>query len=152
MLLDLATPPQEFPTTHYLHHLSLLHCCRIIKSPQLTMKLGSACLECRKGKRKCDKSTPGTTCEQCRRRGIHCSSLNRVTSGPATLIPRVSHLGEADPLMPSEQVRLELVDLYICYIHDKPHSLFHESSLKLAARDKTVSRAVLYGIFALSAR
>jgi hypothetical protein len=54
--------------------------------------------------------------------------------------------------MPSDDIASELIELYITYIHDKPHSLFHEPSLRNGARNKTVQHGILYGIFGLSAR
>ncbi|KAF3916728.1 hypothetical protein ABW20_dc0106802 [Dactylellina cionopaga] len=51
----------------------------------------------------------------------------------------------------SEQI-FKLVDLYFDYIHDKPHILFHEPSLKRSVRDGTVSRTVLLSLIAISAR
>lgn len=51
----------------------------------------------------------------------------------------------------SEEI-IYLVDLYFEYIHDKPHSLFHEPSLKGSVLDGTVSRTVLLSMIGLSAR
>lgn len=45
-----------------------------------------------------------------------------------------------------------LVDLYFVYIHDKPHTLFHEPSFKASVLDKTVSRPLLLSMMGLSAR
>jgi hypothetical protein len=112
------------------------------------MKLGSACLQCRSGKRKCDKAL-GTACEQCKKRGLQCSSLQR-DAPTAALFPSL----QASPpsSLPPAEVIEELVDLYICYIHNKPHSLFHEPSLRQAARDGTLHHGVLFGIAGISAR
>jgi hypothetical protein len=118
------------------------------------MKLGSACLQCRSGKRKCDRAL-GTACEQCKKRSLQCSSPRRDAS-TATLLPipqPVSSIEspESNSLPPAEVVK-DLVDLYICYIHNKPHSLFHEPSLRQAARDETLNHGILLGIAGLSAR
>lgn len=118
------------------------------------MKLGSACLQCRSGKRKCDKAALGTACEQCKKRGLQCSSLQRDEQiASATLLPspRTVPSHESSSLPPFEVVE-ELIDLYTCYIHDKPHSLFHEPSLRQAARDGTLHHGVFFGIAGLSAR
>jgi hypothetical protein len=56
------------------------------------------------------------------------------------------------PGLPDHEVLRELIGLYILYIHDKPHSLFHEATLTRRAMDGTLSRAVLFGILGLSAR
>lgn len=55
-------------------------------------------------------------------------------------------------LVPPAAVVDELIDLYTCYIHNKPHTLFHEPSLRKAARHGSLSHAVLFGIAGLSAR
>jgi Fungal Zn(2)-Cys(6) binuclear cluster domain len=116
------------------------------------MKLGSACLQCRAGKRKCDKAALRTACEQCKKRGLHCSSLEREVSGAILFpSPRSVPSNEINTLPPAEVVE-ELIDLYICYIHDKPHSLFHEPWLRQAARDGTLHHGVVFGITGLSAR
>jgi Fungal Zn(2)-Cys(6) binuclear cluster domain len=112
------------------------------------MKLSSACLQCRSGKRKCDRAL-GTACQQCKKRGLQCSSLQR-DAPTTTLLPSVQTFPSSS--LPRAEIVEELVDLYICYIHDKPHSLFHEPSLRQAARDGTLHHGVLFGIVGLSAR
>jgi hypothetical protein len=49
-------------------------------------------------------------------------------------------------------MRDNLVSLYLRFIHDKPHSLFHPSLLRKRVREETLPMAVLYGIMALAAR
>ncbi|KUJ16311.1 uncharacterized protein LY89DRAFT_586216 [Mollisia scopiformis] len=117
------------------------------------MKLGSACLQCRQGKRKCEKLEPGTSCQQCLHRQLRCSSSRRISNVPAKLAPQnqISTRDEGDSLPPKETIS-EIIELYICYIHDKPHTLFHEPSLKASAKNGTLSPAVLFGILGLSAR
>jgi hypothetical protein len=115
------------------------------------MKLGSACLQCRNAKRKCDKSRPGTACEQCLKRHLQCSSVKTRPGTPATLLPSSLPLVDQSQI-PSDDIASELIELYITYIHDKPHSLFHEPSLRNGARNKTLHYGILYGIFGLTAR
>lgn len=45
-----------------------------------------------------------------------------------------------------------MCDLYISHIHDKPHTLFHEPTLRQQVADGSVSRAILYAVLGLSAR
>lgn len=114
------------------------------------MKLAKACRQCRDGKRKCDKTTTGVACKQCTRRKLHCSSdtavLERPTLSPQTRVPISVHT------LPPLDVRRELCGLYISHIHDKPHTLFHEPTLRQQVEDGSVSRAILYGVMGLSAR
>lgn len=138
------------PRPHLNFSPSFLHRPKLY-CDQHDMKLGSACSQCRNGKRKCDKSAPGTACNQCIKRNLKCSSLSRPTSSQAKLLPS-GPTSDASSILPSAEIIGELIDLYICYIHDKPHTLFHEPSLRQAARDGSLSHAVLFGIAGLSAR
>lgn len=45
-----------------------------------------------------------------------------------------------------------LVDLYFRFIHDSPHSLFHEPTFKASVAEGTVSKPVLLAMLGLSAR
>ncbi|KAI9731694.1 MAG: hypothetical protein M1834_004483 [Cirrosporium novae-zelandiae] len=119
------------------------------------MKVGKACVQCREGKRKCDRKGTGAPCAQCLRRHLQCSGAVHHTSGsshssnPVFILPSTDNV---DEVMPDSAALKELIDLYIWYIHDKPHSLFHEPTLRYAISNGTVSKAVLYGILGLSAR
>jgi hypothetical protein len=48
--------------------------------------------------------------------------------------------------------KLELTDLYIRLIHDKPHTLFHPDTLRRQVKDGTLPDKVLYGVLAMAAR
>jgi hypothetical protein len=118
------------------------------------MKLGKACRQCRDGKRKCDRAEPGVSCVQCLRRGFQCSSAIATLKNPQlTSLPQPT-----DPCQPSRRnlppplIVRELCELYISNIHDKPHTLFHEPTLRRDVADGTASEAILYGIMGLSAR
>lgn len=45
-----------------------------------------------------------------------------------------------------------LVDLYICYMHEKPHALFHEPTLRESVANGSVSQVVLFSVLGLAAR
>jgi hypothetical protein len=114
------------------------------------MKLGKACLQCRDGKRKCDRLTSSSACLQCSRRKLHCSLLRTVVSNrllssfpfPA----RVFHATTL-PSIPATVIE-ELCELYIKHIHDSPH----EPTLRYDIARGTIPDAILYGIMGLSAR
>ncbi|KAH6717984.1 hypothetical protein BKA61DRAFT_716562 [Leptodontidium sp. MPI-SDFR-AT-0119] len=120
------------------------------------MKIASACLQCRKGKRKCNTSTAGSACPQCSKRGLRCSSLRVISTPNSTTTLQPTPVREPQTLhsdqLPSKEITEHLVDLYISYLHDKPHTMFHEPSLRRSAQDGTLSQAVLFAIFGLSAR
>lgn len=73
-------------------------------------------------------------------------SLNRQSSTNSR------SLSEARYRLPPSEIVRELVDLYLYYMHDKPHSLFHGRKLQQAIENGTAPRALIFSIMALSAR
>jgi hypothetical protein len=53
--------------------------------------------------------------------------------------------------VPTEE-EVELVDLYFKYIHNQPHSIFHEATFKQSVLEGTVSQPVLLAMIGMSAR
>lgn len=108
------------------------------------MRPVKACLQCRTGKRRCDQV--GTSaCSQCLQRNLPCSAArDELTESPTS--PPLPVLSARS----SEE--MHLVDLYFRFIHDQPHSLFHEPSFKASVVAGTVSQHVLLGMMGLSAR
>lgn len=61
--------------------------------------------------------------------------------------------GEEDTLALTDQETIvQLAELYIECIHDKPHSLFHVPSLRADVASRRIDKALLCSILALSAR
>jgi hypothetical protein len=118
------------------------------------MKISTACLQCRTGKRKCSSRRSGDSCNPCLKKKIPCSNQahGRQLKGQPTAGYPLSQ-APCDAIQPpySEEI-IYLVDLYFEYIHDKPHTLFHPPSLKASIADGTVSRTVLLSMIGLSAR
>jgi hypothetical protein len=54
--------------------------------------------------------------------------------------------------LPNQPLCIELVELYLDYVHDKFHSLFHRPSLIDDIRRGATPEILIYGILALSAR
>lgn len=50
------------------------------------------------------------------------------------------------------QTREHLVELYLQFIHDKPHTLFHPPTLRAQVRKDAVPRVILFSIMSLAAR
>lgn len=122
-----------------------------------------ACQQCRSGKRKCNRPV-GESCIQCARRKLDCSSTLkprdkaelRPSSRPQIIRDKQSattHEDATDVLATlSHETVVGLVDLYIAYIHDKPHSIFHVPTLRADVASKTIDTALLCSILALAAR
>jgi hypothetical protein len=110
----------------------------------VTMRPIKACLQCRKGKRKCDRQV-ASACPQCTARGLRCSDATSATTSP-----------QAQPPVPipsaTDEETLYLVDLYFRYIHDQPHSLFHKPTLRQNIIAGSVSQPVLMGMLGNAAR
>ena len=117
------------------------------------MKHSTACTECRGGKRKCISATKNSRCHQCFKRQLNCSLSVGGWSLPEyrqqrRLVPVISQA----TLQPSQEVREELVALYVRHLHNKPHTLFHEPSLMEDVRNGSLSHNVLLAILGLAAR
>jgi hypothetical protein len=111
------------------------------------MKIAKACKECRLGKRRCTPSESGS-CQQCLRRSSPCSFAQRVPArdGVRDLLPKA-----VDEVQLELRTKLELTDLYIRLIHDKPHTLFHPPTLRQEVQNETLPGKVLYGVLAMAA-
>lgn len=115
------------------------------------MRQVKACLQCRNGKRRCDRAgTGGLACRQCVQRNLSCSAAADPRAAPGIPGPSPQQSPAASH-RPDEET-LCLVDLYFRYMHDKPHSLFHEPSFKAGVLAGTISKPVLLSMMGLSAR
>ncbi|KAE8381257.1 hypothetical protein BDV26DRAFT_278846 [Aspergillus bertholletiae] len=118
------------------------------------MKVAKSCSQCRVAKRKC---TPDPVrdhrCLQCFTRQQSCSWSATQNAKPVLLpIDYPSSCPQVRVMTVTDDVRDELVDLYLKLIHDKPHTLFHPSDLKSRVRDGSLAKGTLYSILALAAR
>jgi hypothetical protein len=111
------------------------------------MRPVKACLQCRIGKRRCDRGAT-EACIQCIQRNLQCSAAklthDALSPGPSSPSPAL--------LAHSGAEVLHLVDLYFKFIHDKAHTLFHEPTFKLSVAHGTASRQVVLSMVGLSAR
>ncbi|KAL2862816.1 putative C6 transcription factor [Aspergillus lucknowensis] len=105
-----------------------------------------ACATCRTRKRRCIPTTRGEACQLCRSLSTPCS-LN-LDSGPLTLNKREVHVGVAEPgPLVSQEVCVELVHIYFRYIHDIPHTIFHEPSFLRRLNEGTAPTIHIYAMF-----
>lgn len=133
--------------------------------PSLTASLSSR-------RRKCQTPTFGTACTYCVDRGLPCTrdtqSIVRPIRPPevnqnqkilpsapsidSVVSPRILPEPYHASGLPPKELCLELARLYIDYIHDQFHSLFHPPSLLQDVEAGRAPPVIVFAIMALSAR
>lgn len=110
------------------------------------MRPSKACLQCRNGKRRCDRAG-SSACTQCVQRNLQCSAAaNRDRPARVAVQPLLPHQSRPDA------DALHLVDLYFRYYNDRPHSIFHEHTFRTSLVAGTISQTILLAMMGLSAR
>ncbi|KAH6643511.1 NADH dehydrogenase [Boeremia exigua] len=127
------------------------------------MRRPTSCRECRIAKRKCTSNfaSKHDACLECKSRTMRCSNTNT----PETILSiptnhSTSHLERlitsvgADPQLDSEYSSKiwKFVNLYFRYIHDRPHSLFHEPSIWKSLRTRSLPEQLWAAMCALGCR
>ncbi|CAF3646309.1 unnamed protein product [Fusarium graminearum] len=108
------------------------------------MRPPKACINCRTAKRRCDR-TDDLSCQPCMTRNIPCSgNADNKSTATRPLAPY--------PPFNIREEEIYLVDLYFRFIHNSPHSLFHEPTFKASVAQGTVSKPVLLAMMGMSAR
>jgi hypothetical protein len=120
------------------------------------MKPTTACKQCRTAKRKRRVADDETGCSACRLRGQECSAARSGMHWQTVLSPPpVPELNATSRKLGAQlpyQCRMELVDHYFTFIHDRPQILFHESTLKDQVRAGDIDEALLFAICSLGCR
>lgn len=126
------------------------------------MKHATACPQCRIAKRKCtqDPADSESACLACQSRRIECSrpwKRPRSCHLPSRVLPKMTlstSVGATDlPIkLASDKDIREFIRLYFRYIHDRPHSLFHEQSLWNAVSNCSLPESLSTAICALGCR
>lgn len=88
-------------------------------------------------------------CSSCVHRNLTCSRVPSKTAISPLSAKSPSLLNQDD--IPKD-VAETLTELYLRYMHDKPHALFHEPSLREAVANGSVAPVVLLSILGLAAR
>lgn len=109
------------------------------------MRIATACLQCRDAKIRCKTASGSTGCLQCSKRGTACSL---VVKQQHDTLPRHN----SETLLPSLEDRIQIVDLYLRNVHDKPHTLFHEPTLRRQVAQDALCGKILYALLSLGAR
>lgn len=123
------------------------------------MKHATACAPCRAAKKKCLRRPGELNCAYCRLHGLTSKCSNPPQNAPSAISrPLKPAVVGFESLSPEEnnlltvRTRLELVDLYILYIHDRPHSLFHAPTLRRHVEAEEISEALLLALCSLGCR
>lgn len=119
------------------------------------MKVATACTQCRTSKRKCWQPEVGKPCTQCGRSQIDCSSAPRSSADSSVSPSKFEHPrlhGAQSRFRLSDDVIEELVENYIRYIHDRPHSIFHLPTLRSAVHESRLRPSLLYALLSFGAR
>ncbi|KAL4939200.1 hypothetical protein BDV06DRAFT_39076 [Aspergillus oleicola] len=119
-----------------------------------------ACVTCRSRKRRCVPTSTGGPCQLCHSLSKSCSlglarRSTRADGGqPPTVEDRRSSAASEDAPtgLASRQLFTELVHLYFRYIHDIPHTIFHEPTFMRRLNDGTAPMIHIYAMCALAAR
>ncbi|KAL4786288.1 hypothetical protein BJX76DRAFT_130362 [Aspergillus varians] len=116
------------------------------------MKVARSCRQCRAAKRKCTfGDLPNSACTHCAQKSLDCSLLAGLNwDRPRFIAP--ARTGAGCSAKVSDEVRDQLIDLYLQLIHDKPHTLFHPATLLSRVRTRSLPDATLFSILALTAR
>ena len=128
------------------------------------MKHATACRQCRTTKRKCTQNPadPQASCLACKSRNLECSKpwniprsrhLVQLTVPKTRLVPstRVVCVDDQNDIHSSTEAS-EFIRLYLRYIHDRPHSLFHERSLWNSLSNGDLPEGLIAAICALGCR
>lgn len=120
------------------------------------MRYPRACTQCRESKRKCKRDGLDQPCIQCTQRRLRCTLIPRsANSRPTALAPQepAACYHDANPLIClSGALKHDLVNLYLEKLHDRPHSLFHASTLRAQVRGGSVSPALLLALCSAGSR
>ena len=126
------------------------------------MRPSTACVACRKRRRRCETASPGQACLHCQDRDVRCSFTAKANASngiwssppisPTTTEFELTRCQSISTQLPARPLCVELVDLYFRYIHDTFHSIFHRPSLMDEVEAGTIPKVLLLGIISLSAR
>lgn len=112
------------------------------------MKPPTACVQCRERKLRCFVHVPSTECSNCVAKGRPCSLVITRSSGAAQ--PYKAPSPERFSLPTA--LALQMVEDYIRYLHDRPHSLFHIPTLRRDVERRSLDDVLLLCICSLGCR
>ncbi|KAL5344027.1 hypothetical protein BJX70DRAFT_352417 [Aspergillus crustosus] len=121
-----------------------------------------ACVTCRSRKRRCIPTADGDSCQLCRSLFKSCSLSPVARSNKGAVHGALRPTAESPRLSGSSEDRLgalaspglcaDLVHLYFRFIHNIPHTIFHEPTFLRRLDDSTAPTVHVYAMCALAAR
>ncbi|KAG7418831.1 putative transcriptional regulatory protein [Fusarium oxysporum f. sp. rapae] len=106
----------------------------------------TSCLQCREAKRRCVKRTIDSPCNNCQRKNLACSSQ---VSSQTTSASKENHESVTEL---TAELAIEFVESYLTHLDGRPHSIFHQETLRRQVRRKEIGNALLYSICALGSK
>ncbi|KAH7180050.1 uncharacterized protein B0J16DRAFT_417639 [Fusarium flagelliforme] len=120
------------------------------------MRSPTACSRCRNRRKKCIRTKPTGPCDACAKNRIHQCSLVKISPQQRRISPRQNSKAQYNDMNPqffiSHDLIEELVENYIHYILDRPHTLFHLPSLRSAVKEDRLGDALLFALLAFGCR
>ncbi|KAH7203131.1 fungal-specific transcription factor domain-containing protein [Fusarium redolens] len=119
------------------------------------MRFPTACSRCRRRRKKCFQTKPGGPCDACAKKRHHQCSLVETSPQQRRISPhhrRVEHNDLNPQFFLSHDLIEDLVENYIHYILDRPHTLFHLPTLRAAVKEDRLGDALLFAILAFGCR
>lgn len=121
----------------------------------VNMKAARACPQCRESKRKCIRAGPGEPCASCHQRELNCGGRLLPSTAATSRKEKEKEKKRKDttvtPNLPWETI-VELVEIYLDKLHDRPHSIFHPATLRAQLRDRSLCGTLLYSICAVASK
>lgn len=130
------------------------------------MRSPTACGQCRRAKRRCNRTELSGGCAPCQQRQLICEEKPQVQlMGQRTLVPRsftAASILRQSPQQPEPQIgprldisrgtAIELVDHYLDKFHGRPHSIFHPATLRSSVHNGSLKEVLLYAICAIGCK
>ncbi|KAF4332899.1 hypothetical protein FBEOM_13303 [Fusarium beomiforme] len=109
-----------------------------------------SCLQCRESKRRCVRTSIDSPCHQCQRKKLACTAcLAREGSSQTPTAPEETH--KPFPEL-TDELATEFVESYLRLLDGRPHSIFHQETLRRQVRNKEIGNSLLYAICALGSK
>jgi len=130
------------------------------------MRTPSACVQCRRAKRRCIRHQNSEACTSCKQKQLTCEVKLQIRlvdhrplapRSPATLSNSSQSSQHPDRQLDpgpdlSRGTAIELVGLYLDKFDSRPHAIFHPTTLRSMVRNDHLNETLLYAICAIGCK